>query len=473
MMITKIEETNIDEDINFVEIDLENHRKNIFNFELDLETRLNSFRECSLLEDVTDIISQLITLNLISSSFIVKEFLEKIIYDTDLNLTLKIECIKALENIKHYTHFLSLDYSSLNSSIILDFLVCFMNINSEESKKLIIFHFSKLLRDYNLEDIFRYKMISGLSFKLKIKELKDYYSLKFFKIFALDEHNDVRFRILAFQPLLQNKKYKLENSILEICRNEALDYNTRADAVDLLLNSGSENTKKEAEQILYNLSGGDSVKTIFENSQNVHVKEIEESAEKTLEKLQQFVYNKVSFEEIKRKLELDLTRIELDNQLYSKHSLTLKSILVLVYSYIQQLNDENLKVELTNRLTEEIKEARNLCSSGYASRLLNVFSGYVSDLGISISFEDQIIANFSGRLNYKAKQLEDVELLTLVLEEMMMPNHQFEKRINFLNFFREHMPSIRLELYEEFKDYVSDTDFDLYLRKAIMKYEGC
>ena len=43
---------------------------------------------------------------------------------------------------------------------------------------------------------------------------------------------------------------------------------------------------------------------------------------------------------------------------------------------------------------------------------------------------------------------------------------------NFLKFFRDNMLNIREELYEEFKDYLTDTDFDLYTRRAIIVYTG-
>ena len=39
-------------------------------------------------------------------------------------------------------------------------------------------------------------------------------------------------------------------------------------------------------------------------------------------------------------------------------------------------------------------------------------------------------------------------------------------------FFRESLPNIRQEMYEDFKDDMEDTDFDMYFRKAIAKYEG-
>jgi hypothetical protein len=59
-----------------------------------------------------------------------------------------------------------------------------------------------------------------------------------------------------------------------------------------------------------------------------------------------------------------------------------------------------------------------------------------------------------------------------VLEEMIIDTHHYHMRSNFLKFFRENIPSIRQEMYEEFKDYMEDTDYDLYFRKAIFKYEG-
>jgi hypothetical protein len=59
-----------------------------------------------------------------------------------------------------------------------------------------------------------------------------------------------------------------------------------------------------------------------------------------------------------------------------------------------------------------------------------------------------------------------------VLCEMTLDPIKFNDRRHFLLFFREYMLRIREELYEEFKDYVSDTEFDLCIRKAITVYEG-
>ena len=45
-------------------------------------------------------------------------------------------------------------------------------------------------------------------------------------------------------------------------------------------------------------------------------------------------------------------------------------------------------------------------------------------------------------------------------------------RLNFSLFFRTFMPLIREELYNEFKFYINDTDFDLYMRKSLIHYDG-
>ena len=58
-----------------------------------------------------------------------------------------------------------------------------------------------------------------------------------------------------------------------------------------------------------------------------------------------------------------------------------------------------------------------------------------------------------------------------VLEEMTVNSNEFAARKNFLKFFRKNMLGIRQELYEEFKEHIPDTDFDLYFRAAIATYE--
>jgi superfamily II helicase len=153
---------------------------------------------------------------------------------------------------------------------------------------------------------------------------------------------------------------------------------------------------------------------------------------------------------------------------------------------------------MKQRLQEELIDMSGTCSSGFASRLVNVISGF-GDFNLTISWRDQLVANFTGRLNAKARDIASKEKLHVntklyniiaideekkedmiklledfqgkVLEEMTINTNDFASRRNFLKFFRKNMLGIRQELYEEFKTFITDTDFDLYCRAAIATYE--
>lgn len=127
--------------------------------------------------------------------------------------------------------------------------------------------------------------------------------------------------------------------------------------------------------------------------------------------------------------------------------------------------------EMKERLLEELGEMSGTCSSGFASRLINTISGF-GEFNLRISWVDQIISNFKGRLNYRIRHLEDEDYRDDILEEMTIDSNKYELRGNFLKFFRDNMLNIREELYEEFKDHLTDTDFDLYTRRAIIVYTG-
>jgi hypothetical protein len=187
-------------------------------------------------------------------------------------------------------------------------------------------------------------------------------------------------------------------------------------------------------------------------------------------------------------------------------------------------------------MLQELEEMSGTCSSGFASRLVNIISGY-GGFNIRISFEDQIISNFAGRLNAAARDITSknsifridknilynvVELwlldeerndirstieqkLTLnekkpkiidmvihflsknnqkkietcvqyfaesVLNEMTVKSSKHSERRCFALFFRTYISKIREELANEFKEFITETDFDLFFRKAIMMYEG-
>ena len=72
------------------------------------------------------------------------------------------------------------------------------------------------------------------------------------------------------------------------------------------------------------------------------------------------------------------------------------------------------------------------------------------------------------------KKIDDaLEYFSLtVLEEMSVSTLDTDNRRNFGLFFRASVGIIREEMYEEFKEHLDDASFDMYMRKALMHYEG-
>ena len=253
------------------------------------------------------------------------------------------------------------------------------------------------------------------------------------------------------------------------------------------------------------------INTLYTNSQNVHNEQLESSILELIEFFAEYttlLINRIpiTFQQVRRqienlcnkeKIQLSLNRIQIDRVLFSKYNMSLETLMIKLWSYIQ--NNEEYKEQLIQRLLEELEDMSGTCSSGFASRIVNVISGF-GDFSLRISWEDQIISNFNGRLNAMVRNItleksiyrtehygtisslqkdinDDVESVLecfseCVLHELPLRSSEPYKRKNF-NFFLKHsFPLIREEMYEEFSPFLDDTTFDLYFRKALMHYEG-
>ena len=420
-------------------------------------------------------------------------------------------------------------------------------MKTEKYKKECETYFLQVLNDNNLESEYKYKCILSLQ-SLDIKN-KEYFIKSFMSSFIKNDNNNIYYRILSGQFLLkQSQEYDIQELLLSFCKDENIEYNRRADSADVLLTFGNSSFKKKGEIIINKLGNNNNKqKTIYGNLQNVHTKEIDKSVNDILIKLSSFPIlklenkNYISFNDIKNEILKLITkehnkenilqalnRIEIDNALYSKFNDSLKNILIKVWSYIQ--NNKN-KFEMTKRLLEELEDMSGTCSSGFISRMINSISGFGDEMNIKISWEDQIISNVTGRLNFKITKIKDYDSIyyneklgeviilwlndNLEIKKNIMKNikkkhntkivhsedvinevklldyekvcieHFYEQVIselsilssnpvdkkNFLLFFRNTIQDIRNELYEEFIPYISENDFDLYFRNAIMNYE--
>ena len=496
--------------LNVLEIDNKNLSELIYNFSLSIEIRIKALENYykNKREETIEIINKIAGIYHFSGSKILESFLFAICdKECNISVCLKLESAKSI-------HFFNNDNE--NGYIALECVckqmidlptpckieaIC-MLMKSDMFKNKCKEYFCFLINDYNIECNFRYKTILSLE-KQSIKN-KDYY-LKESCISFLDrETNAITHRILSSQYLLQKCNLDLyikelvENILLLFANDVNLQYNERADASDTLLRFGSDENKIRARNviILLGIDGQNIVKTVFNNAQNVHTEEIEESVIEILDMLHKKYTLSITetdssiltFEYIEKQINdiikfgscnfnllldsdkillinLSLNRINLDRALYSKYNCSLSSILIKVYFYISSSIDKDILME---RLLEELIEMSGTCSTGFASRLINTISGF-ENISIRISFEDQISSNIFGRLNAKIRDIEDEDIKFKILEEMTVSSLKDKK--TFYTFFISVIPSIKEEMYQEFRSYMSDTDFDMYMIKAISLYQ--
>ena len=512
--------------INFI-TDLSNSLKNRI---ITLEKYFKLYGE----DECNEIINKLSTMYQFSGTRILQMYLYEIAVNSILSIMLKLICIKSLCSLDNKCGYTALNTICKSESVkelptpCKIGAVCLL-MKNKDYKQESLAYFIKIINDCSLECEFRYKTI--LSLEIKDIENKDFFIKESCITFLNNINNMTLYRILSGQNLLHknilsdNLKNRVQDILMNFAQDSDLDFNLRADSADVILNLGSSHNIELARKIIIMIGTEHTTsKSIFDNSHNVHVREIENSVSKGLEflasmpikkiyddKFIDFLYVKAKilklikeskksldnniYKDKLEKIKVSINRIEMDRVLYGKYNLSISNVLVRVWSY---LSYSNFIEEIKKRLLEELYDMSGTCSSGFLSRLVNVISGF-GDFNITISWEDQIISNFSGRLNFNAKHItntsdidenikkycinieksdtKDTKLEKLndfqgkVFEQMSISNIKFSLRKDFLAFFRANMLKIREEMYDEFNKYISDTDYDLYFRKAISHYE--
>lgn len=479
--------------INTVNVDYclndENLSKSISDLSLPLEIRIQAldlFFVKQGADNTIEIINKLRMMYELSGIKNLRSFLYEICSKSSIGPFLKSISAEAL-----CSHNDKLGYQALNN--ILPFLgddigtpykieLIKTLMKSEEYKEPASNYFCNIINNMMLDCDYRYKTILSLE--------NNYFLEQACTVFINNDKNNIRYRILSGQILLKlNTNNKIiENILLDFAKNDQNDYNARADATDVLLQLGSEDIKKIARQIIMEL-GKTKGTGIYNNAQNVHVKDIEDSVKQALEFLQGFeimqyrgkvistdfvekkIFNIIREEKLDTdldKIKVSLNRINMDRALYSKYNCTLSLILLKVWTYMSDHKHEN---DMKKRLIEELVEMAETCSSGFVTRLVNSMSGF-GDFSMKISWRDQIVSNFSGRLNARIRDIDNLTFQEKVLNEMTIESCKYEDRKNFLKFFRKNILDIRGELYDEFKEYINDSDFDLYFRAALSVYEN-
>lgn len=423
-----------------------------------------------------------------------KHYLIEIITDQKIPIIFQIECARNL-NKEGYFYLNQLcqlkDFIHLPTPIRVDVILYLIQYTKENDiyKVETLQYFCDIINDNQIENLYRLRLIQKIDTLFETKsELFYYFSNESSYQFIYNDRNHIYYRIICCQYIFEKCENYLHidanELLIRIASDPLINEDLRADACDILLAYGSVENIENARMILFILGGGERIRhNVFKNSQNVHNQSIESSVEKLIEYISNYVPKngiQYTFEKTKEELEdkikthekyeilkQSMIRITIDRAIYGRLHLTLMNIITKLWTFIQ---DSEYKEELEKRLLEELIESTNKCSSGYVSRIVNTLSGFC-ELSVQISFEDQIISVLERRLNKKIEE-EDEKDMDLILDEMIIPVRFYDKRGNFLRFFRKHISFIREEMYLEFKDYITDSDYDLYFRKAISHYEG-
>jgi uncharacterized protein with HEPN domain len=201
------------------------------------------------------------------------------------------------------------------------------------------------------------------------------------------------------------------------------------------------------------------IKTVYNDSQNVHTSEINNSVKNSVIKLLSWYKNFRNngfkeFDEIKNyfienydniNIRNVLKRIENDISSFNIE-ITLKDVFVALYNWIL-LNDN--KNELEKILLDEMYEMDGYCATGHLSRMINVTQGFSEDFCVNISIKEQCNAVVSNYLNKKLQESGDNEILDGIM-------YKSEKYLNFIEkCIVEKIDEWKIEYGDEFINNIS------------------
>lgn len=289
---------------------------------------------------------------------------------------------------------------------------------------------------------------------------------------------------LVLLEILFDQENEFMVDLFHIIEDESNELGIKLEACDILYLKGSENIKTKVQTILKNILPN---LAYANNPENVHLSSVAISVDKTLTSLLDKNKGKKApsalFEILLEKFHDNIKIKGALNRIFnysflkfSKYQLTMREIMEQVYICMVECY-QDLQTQLFFRLGEELTEMYDApCSQGYVARLINVFSGFEVDgsfnLGISMSFEDEIYAIFSSKINSMVMNAP-LPLKDKLLVELMVPTNDYENRLNLIRYLRPYLPKIWNEIFEIYKDDLTITDLDLYCRKVTMRYEGC
>jgi hypothetical protein len=401
--------------------------------------------------------------NVLNSIFINKSSVKKriilwVIGNKFFNFPLRIRCIETIEQLdgktdEQYLNCLEnvmnepLDFKKKYEVGTTFFWNVFKNVlrrNNSPSQYLLIRLceiWKSVILDASLKEEFRYKLLQSLcntdlSYTLKydfsnislIYKWEDYRYIMYIIQFIIKTNNlsythlDVLYNIIDERKLQTNAKADIADFFLGLKENFS-DY-TLPENIDEYIAKG----KEILDKLSYEEGGA---KTFYNNTQNIHKIEVDGSInpfiemllsinleiptnedeldafiDKVVDEIKDYSANIHSSDEQIRIIGA-INRFILDNTLYSKYSLSLLTLLVRSYYYIQT---HQHKDELMKRLCEELCDMADTCTTGHIGRLVNIFSGYEVTLSMPIEEEIKscVYARLTNIIGDKSEEIRDL-----------------------------------------------------------------
>jgi len=387
--------------------------------------------------------------------------------------------------------------------------VLFLFASGEEEERIICLKtLLEIIKNHDHNSEIRYKAITPFISKTGIKtifnssKLKIPYEEEFCctlqTTFFNDVENDVRYRILSGQHLLQmecvpsERKREIVLALFVIADSTTFEENIRADALDVILRLGDTDEKIKSRICLGELGlVADGTlrkiikpKTIYDDSQNVHNESINDHVQKYLGIIveESPKYPIQNFDTVKEEISVclrkiipvtlendklsqrhavyqSLARVAIDTATFTRNHVTVAEIISHVWSKIHYSNYDIAMVEcLEQRMIDELIDMDGTCSSGHASRFVNVLS--IVEKTLKIGWDDQLKANVSGRMGVKIRECQDEDLQSSIALGMLEDADEEDRKI-YLKFIEENLVEIEKELYEEFvnEGYVKEQEF--------------
>lgn len=356
------------------------------------------------------------------------------------------------------------------------------------------------LLDEELDSSKKYQMVSGFLSKKGVmcifnsRRIDIAYDEKFvyplLVKFFFDDKNTRRERCVCATSLLrisflsEEEKLSIIEKLFSFGEDEDLDENVRADALDIISKSGTDEQRILALKKIKSIGKGNNTKAnLYENSQNVHNKSIVKCGYEFIQRLitEQSNSNidltrfEVEFSKVLDKRSIHgekrikilsaLQRIKIDGSLFTELEVSLIDILLRVWQKIKTYHLDKSE-NLYDKLLEELEEMSDTCASGHALRLANVFSIYEDNF--KISWKDQIFSNLKGRMNAKIRNSSEEE--KEILSVGMLPDSEdFEKYQLIVNRL---LNEVKEEMEKEFvgEGYLFSSRFEEEFEKSKSKY---